>query len=209
LGLFRRERPIHEQLAEEAGLDIDGVGDELALGAEDEESSGRISVADLLVGPRVASDLLAVHGIPREREWDAVASAEAQDLPGDELEFVALPDGSLVVDDDLPDGALTPLADALEGQIRAPYHGYALRQEEDVWSVAARRTQIVELEDDVPGDEVDVAVNDGSRATAIDGAESALSVPGLEAFAAQQYGSFVLHASRLDDTLWEVTVLPL
>jgi hypothetical protein len=208
VGLFRRERPIHEQLAEEAGLDIDGVGDELALGGEEKEASG-ISVADLLVGPRVASDLLAVHGIPREREWDAVASAQAPDLPGDELEFVALPDGSLVVDDDLPDGALTPLADALDGQIRAPYHGYALRQEEDVWSVAARRTQIVELEDDVPGDEVDVAVNDGSRAVAIDGAESALSVPGLEAFAAQQYGSFVLHASRLDDTLWEVTVLPL
>lgn len=208
MGFFRRERPIHEQLAAEAGLDIDGLDDELAMGADEEEASG-ISVADLLVGPRVASDLLAVHGIPREREWDAVASAEAPDLPGDEHEFVALRDGTLVVDDDLPDGALTPLADALEGQIRAPYHGYALRQEGDVWGVAARRTQIVELEDDVPGDEVDMAVNDGSRAVAIDGVESGVSVPGLEAFAAQQYGRFVLHASRLDDLLWEVTVMPL
>jgi len=32
LGLFRRERPIHEQLADEAGLDIDGMDDELAVG---------------------------------------------------------------------------------------------------------------------------------------------------------------------------------
>jgi hypothetical protein len=208
LGFFRRERPIHEQLAEEAGLDIDGVDDELAIGAGEEDMSG-ISVADLLVGPRVASDLLAVHGIPRNREWDAVASAEAPDLPGDSLEFVALADGTLVVDDDLPDGALAPLADTLEDQISAPYHGYALRQDGDVWSVAARRTQIVELEDDVTGDEVDMVVNDGSRRVAIDGVESDAAMPGLEAFAAQQFGSFVLHASRLDDLLWEVTVIPL
>jgi hypothetical protein len=208
LGFFRREKPIHEQLAEEAGLDIDGIGDELAMGADEEEAS-ETSVADLLVGPHVASDLLAVHGIPRDREWDAVASAEAPDLPGDSLQFIALADGTLVVDEDLPDGALTPLADALEDQISAPYHAYALRQEEDVWSVAARRTQIVELEDDVPGDEVDMVVNDGSRRVAVDGVESDVAVPGLEAFAAQQFGSFVLHASRLDDKLWEVTVLPL
>jgi hypothetical protein len=208
LGFLRRDRPIHEQLAEEAGLDIDGVEDELAMGADEEQTSG-ISMADLLVGPRVASDLLAVHGIPRDREWDAVASGEAPDLPGDSLEFVALADGTLVVDDDLPDGALTPLADALEDQISAPYHGYALRQEGDVWSVAARRTQIVELEDDVAGDEVDMVVNDGARRVAVDGVESGVAVPGLEAFAARQFGSFVLHASRLDDLLWEVTVMPL
>jgi hypothetical protein len=208
LGFLRRERPIHEQLAEEAGLDIDGVEDELAMGVDEEQTSG-ISVADLPVGLRVASDLLAMHGIPRDREWDAVASAEAPDLPGDSLEFVALVDGTLVVDDDLPDGALTPLADALEDQISAPYHGYALRQEGDVWSVAARRTQIVELEDDVAGDEVDMVVNDGGRRVAVDGVESGVAVPGLEAFAAGQFGSFVLHASRLDDLLWEVTVMPL
>ena len=31
----------------------------------------------------------------------------------------------------------------------------------------------------------------------------------FEAFAAEQFGSFVLRASRLDDLLWEVTVIPL
>jgi hypothetical protein len=208
LGFFRRERPIHEQLAEEAGLDIDGVDDELAMGAGEEETRG-ISFADPLVGSGASRDLLAVHGIPREREWDAVASAEAPDLPGDNLEFVALADGTLVVDADLPDGALTPLADALEDQIGAPYHGYALRQEGDVWSVAARRTQVVELEDDISGDEIDMVVSDGSRKVAFDGVESDAVVPGLEAFGTQQFGSFVLHASRLEDLLWEVTVLPL
>ena len=31
-----------------------------------------------------------IHGIPRVREWDAVTSAEAPELPGDETDFVAL-----------------------------------------------------------------------------------------------------------------------
>jgi hypothetical protein len=197
LGLFRRERPIHEQLAEEAGLDIEGSEDELALAATEEELQARIPMP---------SDLLAVHGIPREREWDAVASAQAPDLPGESLEFVALPDGTLVVDDDLPDGALTPLADALAPQIAAPYHGYAFWQDGDVWAVAAKRVQIVEVPEDVPGDEVDLAVGDGSRSIVIDGERSTVEIPTLEAFASQRFGAFVLHASRLDDLLWEVTV---
>jgi hypothetical protein len=52
-------------------------------------------------------------------------------------------------------------------------------------------------------------VNNGSRSVLVDGAESHAEIPSLETFAGQQYGSFVLHASRLDETLWEVTVLPL
>jgi hypothetical protein len=200
LGLFRRERPIHEQLADEAGLDIDGMDDELAVASSDPAPVTRA---------HHPSDFLAVHGIPRDREWDAVASAEAPGLPGEELEYVALEDGTLIVDDDLPDGALSPLADALEGQIRAPYHGWAFWQGDDVWTVAAKRVQVVEVPEDVPGDEVALSVNNGSRSVLVDGAESHAEIPSLETFAGQQYGSFVLHASRLDETLWEVTVLPI
>ena len=208
MGFFRRERPIHEQLAAEAGLDIDGVDDELAVGASEDEPDGS-SLIKMLPGPSALSELLAVHGIPREREWDGVATAQAPDLPGDELEYVALEDGTLIIDDDLPDDALSPLADALAGQIRPPYHGYVFRQEEDVWTVAAKRVHIVEVPEDVPGDEVEMSVNNGLRGIVVDGAESRVEVPSLETFASQQFGSFVLHASRLDETLWEVTVLPL
>ena len=208
MGFFKRERPIHEQLAEEAGLDIDGLDDELARGAAEELPEGS-SLLKMLPGPSALSEILAVHGIPRDREWDAMASAEAPDLHGDKLEYVALEDGTLIVDEDFPEDALTPLADALEGQIRAPYHGYALRQEGDVWSVAAKRVQIVEIPEDVPGDEVEMTLHDGSQTVVVDGADSSAGIPSLEAFASQQFGSFVLHASRLDDTLWEVTVLPL
>jgi hypothetical protein len=200
LGFFRREKPIHEQLADEAGLDIDGLDDELAAGAARESLQTRVPIP---------SDLLAVHGIPREREWDAVASAWAPDLPGEHLDYVALADGTLVVDEDVPDGSLSPLAEALEDQISPPYHGYAFWQQDDVWAVAAKRVQVVEVPEDVPGDEVELAVNDGARSTVVDGEESGAEIPSLETFASQQFGSFVLRASRLDDLLWEVTVIPL
>jgi hypothetical protein len=200
VGFFRREKPIHEQLAEEAGLDIDGLGDELAAGAAREGLQTTVPMP---------SDLLAVHGIPREREWDAVASAQAPDLPGEHVEYVALADGTLVVDEDVPEGSLSLLADALEGQISPPYHGYAFWQQDDVWAVAAKRVQIVEVPEDVPGDELELTVHNGVTSTVLDGEESRVGIPSLETFASQQFGSFVLRASRLDDLLWEVTVIPL
>jgi hypothetical protein len=207
VGFFRRERPIHAQLAAEAGLDIDGLDDELAAGAA--ERAADSSLVEMLPGPSALSQLLSLHGVPRDREWDAVASAVAPDLPGEELDFVALEDGTLVVDQDAPDDSLAPLADALAGQIRPPYHAHAFWQQEDVWAVAAKRVAVIEVPEDVPGDEVELAVNNGTRTVGIDGEPSTAEIPSLETFAGQQFGSFVLHASRLDDTLWEVTVLPL
>ena len=200
MGFFKRERPIHEPLAAEAGLDIDGLADVLATGGAGERLQTRVPTP---------TDLLVAHGIPREREWDAVASAQAPDLAGEELEFVALADGTLVVDEDVPDGSLAPLAEALESQISPPYHGYAFWQQDDVWAVAAKRIHVVEVPEDVPGDEVELAMNDGARSTVVDGEESGAEIPSLETFASQQFGSFVLRASRLDDLLWEVTVIPL
>ena len=194
MGLFRRDKPIHQQLAKEGGLDF----------ARD--------ISDLT--PREPVDprhpfwqVVGIHGIPREREWDAVASAEAPGLPGDEIDFVVLVDGSLVVDQDVPDGTVAPLADALS--LPAPYHAFGLRQDADVWSVAAKRVQVVEVPEEVRGDEVQLVVTDETRTLLVDDAASQASIPSLEALAAEQYGSFVVHASRLDDTLWEVTVLPL
>jgi hypothetical protein len=194
LGFFRRERPIHEQLAKDGGLDF----------ARD--------LSDF--SPREPIDprhpfwqVVGIHGIPREREWDGVASAEAPGLPGDEIEFVALADGSIVVDEDVPDGTVAPLADALS--LPAPYHAFGLRQGADVWSIAAKRVQVVEVPEEVDGDEIQLVVSDEARTLFVDDMPSSASIPTLEAFAAEQFGLFVLRASRLDDLLWEVTVIPL
>jgi hypothetical protein len=196
LGFFRREEPLHEKLAREGGLDFP---------RSVEEPHG-LPVID---PDHPLWRIAGIHGIPRAREWDAVLTAIAPDLPGDEADFVALPDGTLFTDEDLPAGALEPIAEAFGGLIDPPYHAVALRQDEDVWSAGAMRVAVVEVPEEVDGDQVDLVVNDGERKMLVDEAESRAEIPSLEDFAAQQFGSFVLHASRLDETLWEVTVLPL
>jgi hypothetical protein len=193
---FRREEPLHEKLAREGGLDFP---------RSVEEPHGPPAIDPDYSLWRIAG----IHGIPRAREWDAVLTAIAPDLPGDETDFVALPDGTVFTDEDLPAGALEPIAEAFGGLIDPPYHAVALRQDEDVWSAGAMRVAVVEVPEEVDGDQVDLVVNDGERKMLVDEAESRAEIPSLENFAAQQFGSFVVHASRLDETLWEVSVLPL
>jgi hypothetical protein len=196
LGFFRREEPLHEKLAREGGLDFP---------RSVEEPAGTPVIDPDHPLWRIAG----IHGIPRAREWDAVLTAIAPDLPGDETDFVALLDGTLFTYEDIPAGALEPIADGFDGLIDAPYHAVALRQDEDVWTAGAMRVAVVEVPEEVDGDQVDLVVNDGERKVLVDEAESRTEIPSLESFAAQQFGSFVLRATRLDETLWEVTVLPL
>jgi hypothetical protein len=63
--------------------------------------------------------------------------------------------------------------------------------------------------ENIPGDEVDLAFQEGEPALVIDGEESSQRIESLEAFALARFKKYVLHASRLDDLLWEVTVFPL
>jgi hypothetical protein len=125
---FRRKRPLHEQLAEEAELDI---GQERPA---PRAFSGFLHNGGLF-------DATGIHGIHRQREWDAVATVEAE-LPGDRVDFAALPDGTLVVEVDVPDGALSPLADALESSLPPPYRAVAVRQDDLIWAVAAKRIEV-------------------------------------------------------------------
>ena len=182
MGFFRREKPIHEQLAEEAGLDIDGVGDdEIALAEEDADSM--------------------------DLEYDEILRVEAQDLPGDVVEFVALADGTLFMEEELPTGAPDQIADAVT--VPAPYHAFAAREGGDTWRVSIRRVAIVEVPEEVPGDEVEVVVDAEGRGLWIDDEEAQGEIPSLERFATERFASFNLRATRLDENLWEVTVHPL
>jgi hypothetical protein len=125
---FRRSKPLHEQLAEEADLDI---GQERP---EPRAFSGFLHNGGLF-------DAVGIHGIHRQREWDAVATVEAE-LPGDRVEFAALPDGTLVVEQDVPDGSLTPLADAIEQSLATPYRAAAVRQDERIWAIGAKSIEV-------------------------------------------------------------------
>ena len=151
--------------------------------------------------------IAGISGVPRGRTWDAVASAHAPDLTGDSVTFTALEDGTLVVDQNVPDDSLAPLADALEQMLPPPYRAAAARSEDDVWTAVAESVQIVELPD-LEADEIDLTVVDGERTLTLDGEVTIRPLPALDALA-DEHESVALHAERVDGELFAVDVFPL
>jgi hypothetical protein len=183
--IFRRE-PIHKKLAREARL-------------EQQEPS--------IVDPGPHWGATGIHGVPRPRRWDAVASANAPGLAGDEVHFVALPNGDLFVDEDEPEDTLGPLAEAIELTIEAPYRAEAVRQRRDVWAVAARRVRVAEF--DAAGQELELVNGEAGRSFTVDGAPEFGSQPELERLGHEEGEHHVVRARRLDGRLWEVEADPL
>jgi hypothetical protein len=180
VGLFRR-KPLHQRLAEEGGL-------------------VERSTVPLFTGVIPET---GIHGIPRERQYDAVAATEAPDPAGDSARFVGLEDGSLLIEEG--DGDLTALADAIEQEIARPYRATAVRRGETAWAVAAHRLHVVELPEP-GGDEIELVLRGEEKTLVVDGNRSFGTMPELEQLAA---GDAVIRAARLDGTLWEVRVDPL
>jgi hypothetical protein len=181
LGWFRRES-LHERLAREGGL------------VEPR-------------GTRAAWDEVGIHGIPRAREWDAVVIADAPDLEGETADFVALPDGSLIVESEGGETALDPLAAAVEQRLAPPYRARAARQNGPLWAVSARRIQVAQFE--ASGDAIELTSTPEGRRLVVDGMPSFGSVPALEQLGEAVGPSYAVHAERLDADLWEVRVSPL
>jgi hypothetical protein len=180
VGFFRR-KPLHQRLAEEGGL-------------------VERSTVPLFTGVIPET---GIHGIPRERQYDAVATTDAPDAAGDSARFVGLEDGSLLVEEG--DGDLTALADAIEHEIARPYRATAVRRGETTWAIAAHRLRVIELPEP-GGDEIELVLNGEEKTLVVDGNRSFGTMPELEQLAD---GNAVIRAARLDGTLWEVRVDPL
>jgi hypothetical protein len=162
VGLFGRNKPLHEQLAEEGALDIGGEPEPRAPsrlgGLLHGLADGFLTAPPDEFGRPSPLGEVGVHGVARAREWDAVASAEAE-LPGNEVHFTALPDGTLVVEEDVPDGSLSALAEAVEASINPPYVAEGIRREGGIWAVGAKRIRVRAFPDH-DGDELEL-VEDG------------------------------------------------
>ena len=141
--------------------------------------------------------------MPRERQFDAVVTAEASVIEGATARFVGLPDGSLLVEEG--EGDLTPLAEAIEQEVKAPYRATAIRRGETQWAVAAHGLRVIELPEP-GGDEIELVVRGEERTLVVDGNRSFGTLPELEALV---QGDAVVRAARLDLALWEVRVDPL
>jgi hypothetical protein len=180
LGLFKR-KSLHEQLAEEGGL--------------------------IEASPRATWDEVGIHGIARVREWDVVVTAQAPAVEGDTVDFVALADGTLVVEAEQGDAALDPLATAVEEQIASPYRARGARQTEALWAVSARKIQIAQFEGE--GEQIELTQTPDGKTLRVDEMPAFGSIPALEELGEEMGPAYVVQAERLDADLWEVRVASL
>lgn len=148
-----------------------------------------------------------IHGVPRGRTWDVVASASAGELRGETVTFVVLADGTIVVDEEVSDGALQPLAEALERSVDAPYRAAAMRHDGELWTAVAEHVTIVELPG-VDEEEIELTVVGGERTLKLDGEPTIRPLPALDALAEQE-SDVAIHAERVDGHLFAADVYPL
>jgi len=198
---FRRGETLNERLLREAGLQEQ---------AEPLADAGPPEPLDPVVAFRRQFDsgagALAGAGLPpRARHWDTFVTADAPDVEGSQVDFVALPDGTILVEEEEGDAALEPLANAVEAKIAPPYRAKAVKQTDRIWAVSAMQIQVARFEQD--GDTIELTQTGDGRAMRVDGMPSFGSVPELERIGEDQAGSaYAVHAERLDANLWEVRV---
>jgi hypothetical protein len=170
--LFRRREPHHHRLARAGGL---------SFGSEP---------------LRPAWDAPGIHGLQRVREWDAVVSVHAGELEGERAAFVALSEGTLVIEEGPDD--IEPLAAALEAELDPPYRAEAVRRDGALWAVAGRKIELVELPG-VAGEEIELVVQGSERSLLVDGERTFFgSIPALER------PGHAVRARRVDGEIWEV-----
>jgi hypothetical protein len=195
VALFRRRRPLHEQLARDGGL---------STGVPHPDGDGAPPGWDHL-SPVTHP---AMHGVPRPRRWEAVVTAEAPAVRGDTVHFVALDDRTLVVDEDEPDDALEPLADAVEQALPPPYRAEAVRRDGGGWTVGASRIRLVEQRG-LHGDEVELTSVGGVHDLTVDGKHTLATAPAFTRAGEAEGRDYVVRARRVDGDLWDVEATPL
>ena len=150
-----------------------------------------------------------ITGLQRQREWDALATVEADGTAGDEVGFVALADGSFVLESD---GARDPsaFAEALRESVQPPYRALAVRRPE-LWAVGAVAIEVERLDPDPRGNELELTWNGSELELSIDNLPADPSqAAALERIAAGRVnGAYAAHAHRLRGDLWELSVLQL
>lgn len=142
-------------------------------------------------------------GLWRPREADTVVTVEAPDVEGDAVRFVALPDGTLLVEEGA-DSPLEPLAAAVEEKLRPPYRARAVRRGETLWAVEARQIEVLALPDAPGGETIDVTRTGDGTTVAVEGQRIFGSLPALEQRGEREGREYTIHAERLDGDLWEI-----
>jgi hypothetical protein len=130
-------------------------------------------------------------------------------MPGDQVEFVALADGRLVLEEGHA-ADLEALAAGLAGSLPRPFRAMAVRRD-DVWAVGGSAIEVVQLTPDPQGDDLELTWDGETLALAADGIPVDVErAAALEQLAAErERGPYAARARRLEADLFEISVLPL
>jgi hypothetical protein len=131
------------------------------------------------------------------------ATVRAPGIAGSEARFVTLPTGDIIVETESGDADLSPLADAVEHQLKPPYRVHATRLHDDLWGITADAIDVRQLSG-APGSEIEVVSRGGILSVTVDEQPSELRFPQLE-----QAGDYAVRASRIDGDYWETEADPL
>src|SRR5688572_8375604 len=147
-----------------------------------------------------------ITGLARGREWDAVATLRAGGPPAEDVVFVALEDGTFVVESaDAVSPA--PFAAALRDAIAPPYRALAVRRP-DLWAVGAVAIEVQRLDPNPRGSELQLTWDGSDLQLTIDGVPAdPAQATALERIASGRVGgAYAAHAHRVRDDLWELSV---
>lgn len=150
-----------------------------------------------------------ITGLSRQREWDALTTVDAPGMPGDEASFVVL-EGGRIIEEDAAGIDLVPLADALAESLPPPFRAQAVRHEQ-LWALGGSAIDVVRLEPDPDGDDLQLTWDGSTLALAADGIPVDVErASALQRLAEErERGPYAARAQRLADDLFEVSVLPL
>jgi hypothetical protein len=148
-----------------------------------------------------------ITGLARTREWDAVRTTEGPGTPGQEVQFVGLHDGRLLIESGEQGFDATPLAAALEDSLARPYRALAHRRPE-LWVIGGLRIELVVL-DAQRGETIELVRDDNGLRIRVDEMPSTDHEPELEKLGETRSESYVVRARRLAGPLFEVEVEPL
>jgi hypothetical protein len=146
--------------------------------------------------------------VTRDDPWDALVSAHAPGLSGDEVRVAVAVDGRTLADGDVPPDAVAALARAVARQLEAPFWAIAVPDEGDEWTAAATGAEILELPD-AAGDEIEASRVGGEVFCRVDGEESDVQLAAIDALLDRQSGDAVVVAHRFAGPVWVAEVFSL
>lgn len=182
---------------------MDSLAAWLGRALRDAEAGGRLVTPPGMEVARSSSACTGLTSRPRPARRRVVVIETAPGIPGHEVHFVTLDDGAIVVDEDVLDGVLGPLADAVERSVPPPYSAEAARQDGDAWACGANPVAIATLPAALEGDHIEQSSYAGEQTYAVDGAP-AVPIGELIEIGNRHVADFSLVADRLEETTWVV-----